>query len=104
MDGAQGDSCQQPLTGDDTQPQRHQVVEIPPLRPVVTEYQLHQLVCPFGTHSAQGSCFVEAMMTVVATLKQQHRNPLDYLTAACEAALWDEEALPCFRQRAWHAK
>ena len=45
-----------------------------------------------GTQSAQGSCFVEAMMTVVATLKQQHRNPLDDLTAACEAALRDEVA------------
>jgi transposase len=40
----------------------------------------------FGTQSADGSRFVEAMMTVVATLKQQHRNVLDYLTAACEAA------------------
>jgi transposase len=46
----------------------------------------------FGTQSAQGSRFVEAMMTVGATLKQQHRNPLAYLTAACEAALWDEAA------------
>ena len=44
----------------------------------------------FGTHSAQGSRFVEAMMTVVATLKQQQRHPLDYLTAACETALRDE--------------
>jgi transposase len=31
----------------------------------------------FGTHSADGSRFVEAMMTVVATLKQQHRHVLD---------------------------
>jgi hypothetical protein len=46
----------------------------------------------FGTQSVQGSRFVEAMMTVVATLKQQHRNPLDYLMAACEAALRDEPA------------
>lgn len=46
----------------------------------------------FGTQSAQGSRFVEAMMTVVATLKQQHRKPLDYLTAACEAALRGEAA------------
>src|SRR5688500_12008690 len=37
--------CQQPLTGNDPQPQRHQVLEIPPLKPVVTEYQLHRLVC-----------------------------------------------------------
>jgi transposase len=46
----------------------------------------------FGTQSVQGSRCVETLMTVVATLKQQHRNPLDYLTAACEAALRDEAA------------
>jgi transposase len=46
----------------------------------------------FGTQSAAGSRFVEAMMTVVATLKQQHRAVLDYLTAACEAALRGEGA------------
>jgi transposase len=46
----------------------------------------------FGTHSPEGSRFVEAMMTVVATLKQQHRNVLDYLTAACAAALCGETA------------
>jgi transposase len=38
--------CQQPLQGEDRHPQRHQVTEIPPIRPVVTEYQLHRLVCP----------------------------------------------------------
>src|SRR5215471_17096507 len=38
--------CQHPLQGDDPQPYRHQVTEVPPIRPVVTEYQLHQLVCP----------------------------------------------------------
>jgi len=46
----------------------------------------------FGTQSADGSRFVEAMMTVVATLKQQHRHVLDDLTAACEAALRGEGA------------
>jgi transposase len=44
----------------------------------------------FGTPSADGSRFVEALMTVAATLKQQHRNVLDYLTAACEAAMYGE--------------
>ena len=34
------------LVGDDPTPWRHQVIEIPPLRPVVTEYQWHQLACP----------------------------------------------------------
>jgi transposase len=38
--------CQAPLSGDDASPFRHQVIEIPPLKPVITEYQWHQLVCP----------------------------------------------------------
>jgi transposase len=46
----------------------------------------------FGTHSPEGSRFVEAMMTIVATLQQQHCNVLDYLTAACQAALCGESA------------
>jgi hypothetical protein len=32
------------------------------------------------------------MMTVVATLKQQHRNVLDDVTVACEAILQGEPA------------
>jgi transposase len=40
----------------------------------------------FGTQSEAGSRFVERIMTVVTTLKQQGRNPLDYLTEACDAA------------------
>jgi transposase len=61
----------------------------------------------FGTQSAEGSRFVEAMMTVVATLKQQHRHVLDYLTAACEATLRGEPApsllpLPAERQQLLH--
>jgi transposase len=40
--------CQYPLQGEDPQPQRHQVTELPPLKPVITEYQLHHLVCPRG--------------------------------------------------------
>jgi transposase len=38
--------CRHPLSGEDGQPQRHQVTELPPVHPVVTEYQLHSLVCP----------------------------------------------------------
>jgi transposase len=46
----------------------------------------------FGTQSAEGSRFVESMMTVVTTLKQQQRNILEFLTVACEAALRGEAA------------
>ncbi len=41
----------------------------------------------FGSHSATGSRFAERMLTVAATLKQQGRNIVDYITAACEASL-----------------
>ena len=41
----------------------------------------------FGTDSTNGSRFVERILTVVATLRLQKRNVLDYATAACEAAL-----------------
>jgi transposase len=46
----------------------------------------------FGTQSPDGSRFVETIMTVGATLTPQPRNILDYLTAACEAALRGEGA------------
>lgn len=37
--------CGNALSGKDIRPHRHQVVELPPVIPVVTEYQLHQLRC-----------------------------------------------------------
>ena len=43
--------------------------------------------CSFGTDSPKGSRFVERILTVVTTLRLQKRNVLDYVTAACEAAL-----------------
>jgi transposase len=41
----------------------------------------------FGTDSENGSRFVERILTAVATLKQQRRHALVYLTAACQASL-----------------
>lgn len=38
--------CGQSLDGDDPQPLRHQVWDIPEIKPLVTEYQLHRLACP----------------------------------------------------------
>jgi transposase len=38
--------CGEALTGSDPHPLRHQVIELPPIKPLVTEYQLHRLVCP----------------------------------------------------------
>ena len=40
-----------------------------------------------GTDSEAGSHFVENILTVVATCRQQGRNVLEYVTACCQAAL-----------------
>jgi len=39
----------------------------------------------YGTESATGSHFVENILTVVATCRQQDRNILEYLTLCCQA-------------------
>jgi transposase len=38
--------CHHALAGSDPAPLRHQVVEIPPIRPHVSEYRRHRLACP----------------------------------------------------------
>ena len=65
--------CHAPLAGEDSKPWRHQVFEMPPIKPVVTEYQWHQLVCagcgevtrapwpegvPSGTYGPRGQATV----------------------------------------------
>jgi len=41
----------------------------------------------FGTQSASGSRFVETMLTVIETCRQQRRNVFAFLTTAIEAHL-----------------
>ena len=38
--------CGTLLEGEDPEPLRHQVIEIPPITPLVIEHRLHRLVCP----------------------------------------------------------
>jgi transposase len=38
--------CGHDLHGEDPEPLRHQVAEVPPVQPVVDEYRLHRLNCP----------------------------------------------------------
>lgn len=45
--------CGESLAGNDAQPLRHQVWEIPEIKPLVTEYQLHRLTCP---HCQTSTC------------------------------------------------
>jgi transposase len=46
----------------------------------------------FGTDSPNGSRFVERILTVVTTLRLQKRHVLEYLTAACQAAISGDSA------------
>jgi transposase len=46
--------CGEPLAGSDPEVIRHQVWDIPEIKPVVTEYQLHRLVCPCCRESTCG--------------------------------------------------
>jgi len=46
----------------------------------------------FGTQSASGSRFVETMLTVIETCRQQGRNVFPFLTAAVEAHLAHQPA------------
>jgi hypothetical protein len=52
----------------------------------------------FGTPSASGSRFVETMLTVIETCRQQRRNVFDFVTAAIEAHLVRQPA-PSLRPR-----
>ncbi|MCC5653600.1 IS66 family transposase zinc-finger binding domain-containing protein [Nostoc sp. XA013] len=37
--------CGETLLGEDAKPYRHQIVEIPPISPIIVEHRLHQLMC-----------------------------------------------------------
>jgi len=45
----------------------------------------------FGTHSADGSRFVERMLSVVYTLKQQNRNALNFVTNCVRNQMYNQE-------------
>jgi len=47
----------------------------------------------FGTQSQAGSRFVERILTVVTTLRQQGRDVMAYLTAACASLLGESRSI-----------
>lgn len=65
------------------------VAGVPPTNNAAERAERHAVIwrrTSGGTDSARGSRFVERMLTVVATCRQQGRNVLDYLTSCFEAA------------------
>ena len=59
--------CGTLLQGDDPEPVRHEVIEIPPITPLVIEHRLHRLVCP--------CCSTSTCATLPADVEASHYGP-----------------------------
>jgi transposase len=83
--------CGQALHGEDPQPRRHQVAEIPPVQAEVTEYRLHRLTCtacgtrtsaslPAGVPSGAFGPRLQALLAVLAGGYRLGKRPIRQLT------------------------
>lgn len=78
--------CGEKLTGSDPEPLRHQVWELPEIKPLITEYQQHRLTCPCcqittcaplpaGVPQGQsGSRLTAALAVLMAACRQSKRK------------------------------
>lgn len=74
--------CGEKLAGEDEEPYRHQIVEIPPISPIVIEHRLHQLdcaVCGAKTRAKLpedvcGSGYGIRVVAMVALLSSMYRH------------------------------
>lgn len=74
--------CGESLNGEDANPYRHQIVEIPPIEPIVIEHRLHQLTCSRCgaktratlTDYINPSGYGVRVVAVVALLSRLYRN------------------------------
>lgn len=73
--------CLAGLAGDDPEPIRHQVAEIPPIKPHITEYRLHALACSCCGEVTRGrlppgtptGCFGPRLAALVSVLSGAYR-------------------------------
>ena len=83
-------SCHQPLQGDDPEPIRHQIAEVPPVVPVVDEYRLHRLRCarchistcatlPPGVPTGAFGPRLRAVLSVLAGAYRLGKRPIRHL-------------------------
>jgi transposase len=77
--------CGEALVGSDPEPLRHQVWDIPEIKPLVTEYQLHRLTCPCcqqstcaqlpaGVPASQGGARLVALVTLLMGCFRQSKR------------------------------
>jgi transposase len=94
-------SCGEPLSGSDTNPYRHQIVEIPPILPIVIEHRLHQLTCTgCGTKTrarlpedVNPSGYGVRLVALVALLSGVYRNSQRMVQSAMEEVFGVELSL-----------
>jgi transposase len=90
--------CGQRLRGSDPDPLRHQVWELPVIRPIITEYQRHRLMCACGTSTCaelppdvptgqSGPRLVALVTLLMAHFRQSKRR----VSLFCESVL----NIPC---------
>jgi transposase len=84
--------CGAALQGDDPDPLRHQVAEIPPVRPDVDEYRLHKLTCfccgtatraelPVGVPTGPFGPRLRAILTMFAGSYRLAKRPIQQLAS-----------------------
>lgn len=87
--------CGEKLRGEDTQPLRHQVTDIPEIKPFVIEYQRHRLTCeccgvttcgslPAGVPTGMTGMRLVSLATMLMVLFRQSKRRVSLF---CEAAL-----------------
>lgn len=72
--------CGHALAGDDPEPLVHQVLELPPIRPTVTEYRRHRLRCP---HCHTTTCAALPAGAAGTTCGPRLQASVALLTGAC---------------------
>ena len=77
--------CGEKLRGEDANPYRHQIIEIPPINSIIVEHRLHQLMCdecgnltratlPVDVHTSGYGVRIVALVTVLSGLyRHSHR-------------------------------
>jgi len=94
-----GCGCGESLSGFDSEPQRYQIIEIPPLCPIVVEHRFHALACPicgvrtraYDAVVVDGSRYGDRLCALVGLLsgeyRQSHRMVVRLLTEIFEVEL-----------------
>jgi hypothetical protein len=90
-------NCRASLRGEDTNPYRHQIIEIPPISPIIIEHRLHQLVCSgCGTKTrailpeeVKPSGYGVRVVALVALLSGVYRNSQRMVRSCHARGVWN---------------